>query len=127
MTTPASAVVCRFYEAIVRRDYTTARECLAPDMVYHGVFKVFSGRDAYLETFQAFMEFTTRLDVQWIAGEGADVAIFYEMETTRPQLAVTFVGEWHQVRDGLIVHARAACDGRPFISLFSPSNPISQP
>jgi hypothetical protein len=64
------------------------------------------------------MEFTTRLDVKVILSEGENAGIFYEMETTKPMRALTFVGEWHEIRDGKIVRARAACDGRPFAALF---------
>jgi hypothetical protein len=50
--------------------------------------------------------------------DGENAAVFYEMETTKPMRAVTFVGEWHETRNGKIVRARAACDGRPFAVLF---------
>ncbi|HEY3739499.1 MAG TPA: nuclear transport factor 2 family protein [Bryobacteraceae bacterium] len=105
----AGNIVREFYAAIVNRDMAKARSYLADDMVYHGIFKMLPSA-----VFQSFMGFTTRLDGQ--AGENA--AIFYEMETTKPAHAVTFAGEWHQVRGGKIVSARAACDGRPFAALF---------
>ena len=95
-----------------------ARTYLADDMVYEGIFKELPNADAYMEVFESFMEFTTRLDVKMILADGENAAIFYEMETTKPARAVTFVGEWHQVRNGKIVRARAACDGRPFAALF---------
>jgi ketosteroid isomerase-like protein len=117
METPA-IILKEFYTAIVNRDFAKARRYLADDMVYHGIFKTLPTADAYMKVFQAFMEFTTRLDVQLILAEGENAAIFYEMETTKPARAVTFVGEWHQIRDGKIVRARAACDGRPFTALF---------
>jgi ketosteroid isomerase-like protein len=111
-------VVQEFYAAIVSRDMAKARSYLADDMVYHGIFKDFPNADAYMTVFQSFMEFTTRLDVQAIFSAGESAAVFYEMETTKPMRAVTFVGEWHQIRNGKIVWARAACDGRPFSALF---------
>lgn len=114
----AGDVLREFYAAIVDRDMTKARGYLADGMVYHGIFKTLPSADAYMAVFQSFMEFTTRLDVQAILSEGDSAAIFYEMETTKPERAVTFVGEWHQVREGKIVMARAACDGRPFVALF---------
>ena len=115
---PAATILKNFYAAIVNRDFAKARSYLADDMVYQGIFKTFPSADAYMNVFHAFMEFTTRLDVQLILSEGENAAIFYEMETTKPARAVTFVGEWHQIRDGKIVRARAACDGRPFAALF---------
>ncbi len=71
-----------------------------------------------MAVFKSFMEFTTHLDVKLILPEGENAAIFYEMETTKPARAMTFVGEWRQTRNGKIVWARAACDGRPFAALF---------
>ena len=114
----AGTVLKGFYDAIVAGDLIAARNFLADDMVYEGVFRTFTSADAYMVVFRSFLEFTTRLDVKVILSEGDQAAIFYEMETTKPVYAVTFVGELHQVRDGKIVFARAACDGRSFAPLF---------
>ena len=116
----SGTILKEFYSAIVSRDMATARSYLADDMVYEGIFKSFPNADAYMDVFKSFMDFTTRLDVKLIISEGGDAAIFYEMETTKPVRAVTFVGEWHRTRNGKIVWARAACDGRPFAALFPP-------
>jgi ketosteroid isomerase-like protein len=118
----SGTILKEFYAAIVSRDMARARSYLAEDMVYHGIFKDLPSADAYMAVFQSFMEFTTRLDVQLILSDGEDAAIFYEMETTKPARAVTFVGEWHRIRDGKIIWARAACDGRPFAALFPASS-----
>jgi ketosteroid isomerase-like protein len=115
---PSGIVLQEFYSAIVSRDMARARTYLADDMVFQGIFKEFPNADAYMAVFESFMAFTTRLDVKMILSDGEDAAIFYEMETTKPARAVTFVGEWHQVRNGRIIRARAACDGRPFAALF---------
>ena len=117
----AASVLQDFYGAISRRDLSAARSYLADDMIYHGIFRTFHGADAYLAMFQSFLSFTERLDIKVVLSNGDDAAIFYEMKTTKPAPAVTFVGEWHQIRDGRIVAARAACDGRPFVSLFPDS------
>ncbi|HLJ47491.1 MAG TPA: nuclear transport factor 2 family protein [Bryobacteraceae bacterium] len=114
----AGTILKNFYAAVACRDLAKARSYLADDMVYQGIFKTFPNADAYMEVFRSFIEFTTRLDVKLILSEGENAAIFYEMETTQPGFAVTFVGEWHRTRDGKIVWARAACDGRPFAALF---------
>ena len=114
----AGTILRDFYAAIEGRDLTKARSYLADDMVYQGIFKTFPSADDYMAVFKSFMEFTTRLDVKLVLSEGENAVIFYEMETTKPAQAVTFVGEWHRVRNGKIVWARAACDGRPFAALF---------
>jgi hypothetical protein len=120
-------ILKEFYAAIVDRDMAKARSYLADDMVYYGIFKDLPNADAYMAVFQSFMAFTTRLDVQVILSDGENAAVFYEMETTKPERAVTFVGEWHQIRNGKIVRARAACDGRPFVALFPPSHQSNDP
>ncbi len=114
----AGVIVKGFYEAVVSRDMGKARSYLADDMVYQGIFKDFPNAEAYMATFESFMKFTTRLDVKVIVSEGENAAISYEMETTKPAPPATFVGEWHETRNGKIVRARAACDGRPFAALF---------
>ena len=38
---------------------------------------------------------------------------------TAPAAATTLVAEWHQVKNGKIVRAQSAFDGRPFAAMFS--------
>ncbi len=52
-------------------------------------------------------------------GDGPHAAIFMEMETTAPAAAITLVAEWHRVKDGKIVRAQSAFDGRPFAAMFA--------
>jgi hypothetical protein len=59
------------------------------------------------------------LDVKTITGEGDEAAIFMEMVTSGPVEATTLVAEWHQVRNGRIVRAQSAFDGRPFAAMFA--------
>jgi uncharacterized protein (TIGR02246 family) len=40
------------------------------------------------------------------------------MQTGQPAPATTLVAEWHEVRNGKIVRARSAFDGRPFAAMF---------
>ena len=60
-----------------------------------------------------------RLEVKTIISEGNNAAIFFELETRAPAAATVLVAEWHQVRNGKIVHARSAFDGRPYAAMFS--------
>jgi hypothetical protein len=69
------------------------------------------------------MQIVTRLDIEVIIGDGDDAAIFYQMHTTEPAPGVTLVAEWHEVRDGRIVRARSAFDGRPFAAMFGDGGP----
>lgn len=115
----AGAVLRQFYDAVTRRDMAKARTFLADDMVFVGLFETYPNADAYIETFTRLMSIVSRLDVKTIIGEGDQAAIFMEMETTAPAAATTFVAEWHQVRNGKIVRARSAFDGRPFAAMFS--------
>ncbi|HUL64468.1 MAG TPA: nuclear transport factor 2 family protein [Burkholderiaceae bacterium] len=115
----AGTILRQFYAAVTQRDMTKARTYLADDMVFVGLFETYLNADAYIATFTQLMQIVTRLDVKTILGEGDNAAIFMEMETTAPAPAVTLVAEWHQIRDGKIVRAQSAFDGRPFAAMFA--------
>src|SRR5689334_7732471 len=112
-------VLRRFYEAAVKRDFTTARACLADDLVFEGLFETYRGADHYMKTFEGLLHITMRLDVRKIIADGNDAAVFFELETKAPAEATVLVAEWHQIRNGKIVHARSAFDGRPYAAMFS--------
>jgi ketosteroid isomerase-like protein len=115
----AGSVLRQFYAAVQRRDMQAARALLADDMVFVGLFETYPDADAYIATFTQLMQIVTRLDVKTIIGEGDEAAIFMDMVTTGPVQATTCVAEWHTVRDGRIVRAQSAFDGRPFAALFA--------
>jgi ketosteroid isomerase-like protein len=117
-TANAGAVVRQFYDAVIRRDMRKARTYLADDMTFVGLFETYPNADAYIATFTGLMGITTSLDVKVILGEGDNAAIFFELVTTAPAAATTLVAEWHQVKNGKIVRAQSAFDGRPFAAMF---------
>ena len=96
-----------------------SRACLADNMVFEGLFDTYHGADEYMKTFAGLLQIAVRLDVKIIIGEGNDAAVFFELETKAPAEATVLVAEWHQVKDGKVVHARSAFDGRPYAGLFS--------
>jgi hypothetical protein len=49
-----------------------------------------------------------------------------DMVTEGPVNATTLVAEWHQIRNGKIVRADSAFDGRPFATMFAGSQAISK-
>jgi len=115
----AGTVLKQFYDAVQRRDMNSARTFLADDLTFVGLFETYSSADAYIATFTQLMQIVTRLEVKAIIGEGDNAAIFMDMVTTGPVEATTFVAEWHQVRNGKIVRAQSAFDGRPFAAMFT--------
>ena len=122
MTAPrldGKQVLTRFYEAIRRRDLAAARGWLADDMTFIGLFETYPSVDAYLGTFGQLLGIVTDLEVKLLIGEGDDAVIFFELETTAPAAARTLVAEWHETRNGRIVRARSAFDGRPFAAMFA--------
>ena len=123
MSTDAGArvVLGRFYEAILRRDFPAARACLADDMTFLGLFETYPSADAYLATFRQLLQIVVDLDIKVLLGDAQNAAVFFELETTAPAPARTLVAEWHEVRDGKIVRARSAFDGRPFAAMFAGS------
>ena len=115
----AGEVLRNFYASVVKRDLTTARACLADDMVFEGLFETYPSADEYMRTFAGLLQITVRLDVKKIIGEDNDAAVFFELETKAPAEAKVLVAEWHQVRDGKIFHAQSAFDGRPYAAMFA--------
>jgi hypothetical protein len=115
----AGAVLRQFYDAVQKRDMARARGFLDDDLTFVGLFETYRSADSYIATFTQLLQIVTRLDVKVIIGEGDNAAIFFELETTAPAAATTLVAEWHQTRDGKIVRAQSAFDGRPFAALFS--------
>jgi ketosteroid isomerase-like protein len=115
----AGTVLKQFYDAVQQRDMAKARGYLADDLVFVGLFETYPNADAYIATFTALMQIVTRLDVKVIIGEGDNAAIFFEMTTTAPAEATTLVAEWHQTRNGKIIRAISAFDGRPFAAMFA--------
>ena len=109
----------RFYAAVVRRDFVTARSYLKDDLVFVGLFEIYPNADAYLTALQGLMQIVVRLDIRAVIAEGNDVAVFFELETKAPAEATTLVAEWHQVDGGKIRHVESAFDGRPFAAMFS--------
>ncbi|HET6149232.1 MAG TPA: nuclear transport factor 2 family protein [Polyangia bacterium] len=114
----AGSTLKAFYDAVLQRDMPRARTYLADDMVFVGLFETYASADAYIATFTQLMSIVARLDVKVIIGEGDDAAIFMEMVTTAPAPASTLVAEWHRVKNGKIVRAMSAFDGRPFAAMF---------
>jgi SnoaL-like protein len=115
----AGTILRQFYDAVTQRDMAKARSYLDDNMVFVGLFETYPNADAYIATFTQLMQIVTRLEVRVIIGEGENAAIFMEMETTAPAAATTLVAEWHQVRNGKIVRAQSAFDGRPFAAMFA--------
>lgn len=115
----AGAVLRHFYDAVKQRDMARARGFLDDNLTFVGLFETYRSADSYIATFTQLLQIVTRLDVKAIIGEGDNAAIFFELETTEPAAATTLVAEWHQTKDGKIVRAQSAFDGRPFAALFS--------
>jgi hypothetical protein len=119
----AKTVLQDFYTAVVARDFARARTYLADDLVFEGLFETYRSADHYIATLTGLMQITTRLDIRALVADGADVAVFFELETTAPAAATTLVAEWHRVEGDKIVHARSAFDGRPFAAMFTGGTP----
>jgi ketosteroid isomerase-like protein len=119
----ARSVVAAFYDAVQQGDMMSARRFLADDMTFIGLFETYPDADTYIATFTGLMQIVIRLDIEAIIGDGGEVAIFYRMHTAEPAPGVTLVAEWHEVRDGRIVKARSAFDGRPFAAMFGGGGP----
>lgn len=112
-------ILKQFYAAVVRRDFAAARQYLAEDLTFVGLFETYSSADAYLKALSGLMQITIRLEVKKIIAEGDDAAIFFELQTKAPAEATVLVAEWHQFKDGKIVRAQSAFDARPYAAMFT--------
>ena len=118
----AEVVLKNFYDAVKRRDLTTARKYLADDLRFVGLFETYPNADAYLKALTGLLGVTSRLDVKRIIAHGNDAAVFFELETKPPVEATTLVAERHEIKNGKIVFVESAFDGRPFEKMFAPAN-----
>lgn len=114
----AGQVLKNFYDAVRKRDLTAARDYLADDLRFVGLFETYSDAEAYLKALTGLLEVTTRLDVKRIIAQGNDAAVFFELDTKAPVEATTLVAERHEIRNGKIVYVESAFDGRPFEKMF---------
>jgi SnoaL-like domain len=112
-------IIRKFYDAVIKRDIPAARTYLKDDLLFLGLFETYRNADEYIAALTGLLQITVRLDVKTIIAEGGNVAIFFELETKAPAEATTLVAEWHQVKDGKIVHVQSAFDGRPFAAMFT--------
>jgi ketosteroid isomerase-like protein len=112
-------VVADFYDAVQRRDMVAARRSLADDMTFVGLFETYPDANAYMATFTELLKIVTKLEIKMIIGENENAAIFYDMHSSDPAPGVTLVAEWHRTKDGKIVQACSAFDGRPFAAMFA--------
>lgn len=115
----ATAVLTKFYDAVVTRDLATARTYLADDLVFVGLFETYRTAGEYLAALTGLLQVTVRLDVLGIFGQGEDAAVFFELETRAPAEGKVLVAEWHQFSGGKITHVRSAFDGRPYAAMFT--------
>lgn len=112
-------ILKRFYDAVVKRDLTTARGYLNDDFLFVGLFETYHGADEYMAALTGLLSVTVRLDVKKIIAEGNDAAVFYELQTKAPAEGTVLVAEWHRFKDGKITHVELAFDGRPYEAMFT--------
>jgi hypothetical protein len=117
-TAKSGRVLREFYDAVVKHDIPAARQFLHDDLVFVGLFETYRSAESYTAALTGLLQVTVRLTVKAIIAEGENVAVFFELVTKAPVEATTLVAEWHQVRNGKIVHVESAFDGRPFAAMF---------
>ena len=109
----------KFYEAVVKRDLASARNFLAHDLTFVGLFETYPSADAYLKSLAGLLQVIVRLDVKKIVAQGNDATVFFDLETKAPAEGKVLVAEWHQFKNGKIAHVRSAFDGRPYAAMFA--------
>ena len=120
--TDTGTILNDFYTTVIKRNLAAARNYLAEDLVFVGLFETYRSPEEYLAALTGLLQITVRLDIKKIIAQGSDAAIFFELETKAPAEATTLVAEWHQIKEGKIFHVESAFDGRPFAAMFSGGN-----
>ncbi|HLM97895.1 MAG TPA: antibiotic biosynthesis monooxygenase [Bryobacteraceae bacterium] len=115
----ARAVLQKFYEAVIKRDFAACRGYLSDDFLFKGLFRTYSHPDEYLADLKQLLQITVRLDMQKMIVQGSDVMVLFELETKAPAAATTLVAEWHRVTGGKITRVQSVFDGRPFEAMFA--------
>lgn len=112
-------VLKKFYDAVIKRDLAAARGYLSDNLIFVGLFETYRNAQEYINALTGLLQVTVRLDIKTIIAEGYNAAVFFELETKAPAEATTLVAEWHQIKDGQIVHVESVFDGRPFAAMFA--------
>ena len=112
-------ILRQFYDAVRRRDIVSARQYLANDLVFIGLFETYRSADEYIAALTGLLQVTVRLNVKKIIAQGNDAAIFFELQTKAPAEGTVLVAEWHQFKNGKISHVESAFDARPFAAMFA--------
>ena len=102
---------------------TAARRLLADDMTFIGLFETYPDPDTYIATFTGLMQIVTCLDIEAIIVTAATPPFSTRCTPPSRPPGVTLVAEWHETREGKIVRARSAFDGRPFAAIFGDGEP----
>ena len=87
----AGEILKQFYAAVVQRNFAAARQYLADDLRFVGLFETYPSADEYLKALSGLMQITVRLDVKKIIAEGEDAAIFFELQTKAPAEATVLM------------------------------------
>ncbi|HVP35926.1 MAG TPA: nuclear transport factor 2 family protein [Terriglobales bacterium] len=115
----AGEILKKFYDAVIKRDLALARSYLDDNLLFVGLFETYNNAEEYITALTGLLQVTVRLEIKTIIAEGYEAAVFFELETKAPAEAKTLVAEWHQVKNGKIVHVESAFDGRPFAAMFT--------
>ncbi len=102
----------------MRRPSAAARQFLADDLLFIGLFETYRSTDEYLAALTKLLQVVVRLAVQVIIAEGNDTAVFFKLETRDPAAATTPMAECTGSGTGRSLHVKTAVDGRPFASMF---------
>jgi hypothetical protein len=112
-------ILNEFYANVIRRDLAAARDYLADDLVFVGLFETYRSADEYIAALTGLLQVTVRLEIKTVIAEGNNAAVFFELETKAPAEGTVLVAEWHQFKNGKITHVASAFDGRPYAAMFT--------
>ena len=85
----AGKTVESFYDAVKRRDMSSARRFLDQGLVFYGLFETYRNADEYMKALTGLLAITRSLHIKTIVAQGEDAAVFFDLETSAPAEART--------------------------------------
>lgn len=108
-TTPSTATVLRFINALNEEDFETACDCVTDDLTFTGVMGVRNGADAY---FNDMKRMKLKYNIRKVFGDDNDVCLWYDIVMdNKPILS----SGWYQLEKGRIKSFQVVFDPRPLL------------
>jgi SnoaL-like domain len=109
-TGKAKELVLSLARALNAEDFQAARDYLADNLTFVGVFGSHEGAEPFIQDMERLR---LKFDVARLFGDGEDICMFYNLTASGVTL---FASGWFQVREGKVSSVRIVFDPRPLLA-----------